>query len=110
MGAFVTGELLGTHPADFRAASHTAGGTSAGANATRPSTAALIRTPYQLHHGDADRVVAIAQDESLASILGANAVPHEFHRYPGYSHEQIASDASMLERVREWYRRHGVLR
>jgi dienelactone hydrolase len=109
MGAFVTGELLGTYPAEFRAASHTAGGTSPGPNATRPATAERIRTPYQLHHGDADRVVSIAQDEALDSVLSVNAVPHEFHRYAGYTHEQIAFDPLMLARVREWYARHGVL-
>jgi len=110
MGAFVTGELAGTYPADVHAASHTAGGTSPGPNATRPATASEIRTPYQIHHGDADRVVSIAQDESLDAILTTSGVPHEFHRYAGYSHEQIALDATMLGRVREWYARHGVLR
>jgi dienelactone hydrolase len=110
MGAFVTGELVGTYPADFRAASHTAGGTSPGPNATQAATASRIRTPYQLHHGDADRVVSIAQDESLDAILTTNGVPHELHRYAGYSHEQMALDPTMLERIRDWYTRHGVLR
>jgi len=30
--------------------------------------------------------------------------------YPGYGHAEIASDATMLARVREWYGRQGVLR
>jgi dienelactone hydrolase len=110
MGAFLTAELVGTYPADFRAASHTAGGTSPGPLATRPATAAAIRTPYQIHHGDQDRVVLIAQDEALAAILAANAVAHEFHRYLGLGHEQVTSDPVMLDRVRDWYTRHGVLR
>jgi dienelactone hydrolase len=110
MGAFVTGEVVGTFPGLFRAASHTAGGTSSGPNATRPATAEKIRTPYQLHHGDADRVVNIRQDETLDEILTANGVVHELLRYPGYTHEQIALDAAMLERTRVWYQQHGVLR
>jgi predicted esterase len=110
MGAFVTAEVLGTFPDAFRAGSHTAGGTSSGQNATRPATAQRIRTPYQLHHGDADAVVAIQQDQNLDAILAANAVPHEFHRYPGLGHEQMAMHPLMLERVREWYARHGVIR
>ncbi|HEX5748815.1 MAG TPA: prolyl oligopeptidase family serine peptidase [Archangium sp.] len=109
MGAFVTGQLLGTHPADFRAASHTAGGVSDGVNATKRPVAEQIRTPYQLHHGDADTVVHISQDQTLDSILTASGTPHVFHVYPGYTHEQMALDPTMLARVRDWYRQHGVV-
>lgn len=109
MGAFVTGQLLGTAPADFRAASHTAGGVSPGPNATKAETAAQIRTPYQLHHGDEDQVVALMQDQTLDQILTEQQVVHEFHVYGGYDHQEIAFDPTMLERVRAWYRLHGVL-
>jgi dienelactone hydrolase len=110
MGAFVTGQLLGTYPGDFRAASHSAGGANdAGPNATRTAAAAAIRTPYQLHHGDADTVVAIGLDRELADILAATRTPHELREYPGFTHEQMALDSAMLERVREWYRARGVL-
>jgi acetyl esterase/lipase len=109
MGAFVTGQTLGTYPADFRAASHTAGGVSEGINATKRPVAEQIRTPYQLHHGDADTVVHISQDQTLDSILTASGTPHEFHVYPGYTHEQIPFDATMLSRVRTWYRQYGVI-
>ncbi|MCU0242089.1 MAG: dienelactone hydrolase family protein [Vicinamibacteria bacterium] len=110
MGAFVTGELLGSYPSDFRAASHTAGGSTSGPNATRPATAALIRTPYQLHHGDADVVVALASDQALDRILADNGAPHELHVYAGYSHERMATDGLMFSRVQAWYVAHGVLR
>ncbi len=110
MGAFVTGQLLGTYPGDFRAASHTAGGANQnGPNATRSATAANIRTPYQIHHGDADTVVDIGLDQELARILEANDATHAFITYPGYDHRAIATDAVMLERVRRWYRMFGVL-
>lgn len=109
MGAFVTGELLGTYPDEFIAASHTAGGANdTGPNATRSATAARIRTPYQLHHGDEDVVVLLAQDQNLDAILTAQAVPHELRVYSGYTHEQMALDATMLERVRAWYQAHGL--
>lgn len=110
MGAFVTGQLIGTWPEDFRAASHSAGGASeTGPNSTRSAVAAQILAPYQLHHGDADTVVGISLDQELARILSSSDVAHELITYPGYSHEQIALDAGMLERVRAWYTLHGVL-
>jgi dienelactone hydrolase len=109
MGAFVTGQVLGTFPSDFRAASHTAGGVSDGPNATKRDAAERIVTPYQLHHGDADQVVALALDQTLAGILAANGTPHQLHVYAGYSHQQIAFDALMFSRVRSWYQTHSVL-
>jgi dienelactone hydrolase len=109
MGGFVTGQLLGTHPADFRAGSHTAGGVDSGPNATTPAAAANITTPYQLHHGDADTVVDLSLDQTLNSILAASGTPHQLHVYAGYTHSQIPFDTTMLSRVRNWYRAHGVL-
>jgi acetyl esterase/lipase len=110
MGAFVTGQLLGTYPGDFLAASHSAGGANdTGPNATRVQVAAAIRTPYQLHHGDADNVVRLELDQTLQEILEANATLHELHVYAGFTHEQMALDATMLARVRDWYRARGVL-
>lgn len=110
MGAFVTGQLLGTHPDAFRAASHTAGGaSSSGPNATRIGVAVNILTPYLLHHGDNDTVVHIALDQELDRILTTNGVPHALVTWPGYTHEQIALDAGMLDQVRAWYQSHGVL-
>jgi acetyl esterase/lipase len=109
MGGFVTGQLLGAYPADFIAASHTAGGASeTGVNATRVSAAMHIRTPYQLHHGDADNVVDVALDRTLDGILTASGTRHQLVVYPAFDHDDIALDATMLARVRLWYRAHGV--
>ena len=96
-------------PSDFRAASHTAGGVSQGPNATKPEAAEQIITPYQLHHGDADQVVALAQDQTLNTILNNNGTPHELHVYAGFDHQRMAFDAGMLAPVRAWYTTHGVL-
>lgn len=110
MGAFVTGQVLGTFTGDFRAASHTAGGVSpSGPNATKPAAAQQIVTPYQLHHGDADQVVALALDQTLNNILAANGVPHQLNVYAGFDHQRMAFDTTMLSRVRSWYQLHGVL-
>ena len=110
MGAFVTGELLGRHPTVIRAASHTAGGANEnGPNATRLATAEQIRTPYQLHHGTDDTVVRPELDRALRDVLRGNGVPHDLIMYTDYDHQEIAADAGMLERVRQWYRTHGVL-
>jgi hypothetical protein len=46
---------------------------------------------------------------SDANVLRANGVPHELRMYTDYDHREIAADAGMLERVRQWYRTHGVL-
>jgi len=109
MGGFVTGQFLGTHPGLCLAASHTAGGTSMGPNATEMSVAQQIITPYQLHHGDADVVVQYEYDQALADILEASGTPHEFYTYPGFSHEDMTDDPTMFERVRAWYTTYGVL-
>jgi acetyl esterase/lipase len=110
MGAFVTGEWLGRHPSAIRAASHSAGGANEnGPNATRLATAELIRTPYQLHHGSDDTTVHPRLDEALRDVLRDNGVPHELHPYLDYDHREMAFDTVMLERVRQWYRTHGVL-
>ena len=68
-----------------------------------------IRTPYKIHHGDADMVVALAQDEALDRTLTASGVVHEFHVYPGVDHQQMSQHATKLARVREWYVAHRVL-
>jgi dienelactone hydrolase len=111
MGAFVTGQLLGTYPEDFQAASQTAGGVADGPNATQAAAAEQIVTPFQVHHSEADTTVPIAFANRLVSILAGNQVVHDYHvaEYTGYSHAQIALDAGMLERVRLWYLEHGVL-
>ena len=112
MGAFVTLALVATHPDLFRAASHTAGGVRVdgvvGAAPTE-SQGRAVRTPYQIHHGELDAVVSIAADRRFDTLLGEQGTVHELLVYPNHDHAAIASDATMLARVREWYGRHGVL-
>jgi dienelactone hydrolase len=110
MGAFVTGEVLGVYPDDFLVASHTAGGSTpvtTGAPTHAP-TAERIRTPYQLHHGDADTVVALAADQDLSRILDRTGAPHELRVYPGLDHSAIAFDPSVMAAIHGWYAAHGL--
>jgi len=110
MGAFVTTALIAAYPSDFRVASHTAGGVTPVTNVATPSDsqARAIRTPYQLHHGDADIVVPLSQDQRLDGILQAGAVPHELFVYSGATHNDVAQDQTVLTRVRSWYAAHGL--
>jgi dienelactone hydrolase len=114
MGAFVTAALVGADPSAFRAASHTAGGVrtpgpQAEAAAPVDSQVAGITTPYQLHHGDNDTVVPLAMDQRLASLFAARGLRHELHVYPGGTHNDVPVSRQMFDRVRAWYRTHGVL-
>ena len=111
MGAFVTTGVLAAHPDLFRAASHTAGGTrpdTVSGAAPSESQAATIRTPYQLHHGDNDAVVALSSDQRLANVLLGRGVVHELHVYAGADHDDMSQNATMFERVRAWYVSKGV--
>jgi dienelactone hydrolase len=112
MGAFVTTALVAAYPNDFRVASHTAGGIRLPGIIAGPapseSQARLIRTPYQLHHGDQDTVVPVSQDQRLDAVLQANGVTHEFHVYPGVDHIEVSLESTVLARIRAWYAAHQV--
>jgi dienelactone hydrolase len=111
MGAFVTTALIATYPSDFRVASHTAGGVRidviTGAAPTE-TQARGIRTPYQLHHGDADSVVPIESDRRLDTVLLSVGVTHELLVYAGAEHNDVANNPTVLARIRAWYSTHGL--
>ena len=114
-GAFVTTALVGAEPAAFRAVSHTAGGMRP--NAAPPiaqqlpseSQASTIRAPYQIHHGDNDDVVPLLVDQLLSSFLSSRGVTQELVVHQAAGHNDIAVAQNVLDRVRVWYRAHGVL-
>jgi dienelactone hydrolase len=112
MGAFVTAATAAAHPDLFRAASHTAGGVRPDAfpgPAPSESQVSSIRTPYQMHHGDRDFVVPLISAQLFAAALAGRAVEYELLVYPGADHDDVSMSAAVLDRVREWYRRYGVL-
>ena len=113
MGAFVTAAIVAADPAAFIGASHSAGGVrpDVGAGAAPTETqVATIAIPYQMHHGDADVVVALSSDQRLASLLTQRRVVNELHVYAGASHEDVSMNATMLDRVKRWYADHGVFK
>lgn len=111
MGAFVTTAVVATYGHWFKAASHTAGGvrTDATVEAAAPTEAQAraIQVPYQLHHGDRDVVVPLALGERQHAVMTGT---RELHVYSGLDHDDMPMNALMLERVRAWYVRHGILR
>jgi dienelactone hydrolase len=112
MGAFVTAATAAAHPDLFRAASHTAGGIRPdGIPGPAPSQSqiASLRTPYQMHHGDRDLVVPLLSDQLFAAALAARGVTYDLQIYPGADHDDVSMSATVLERVRQWYRSKDVL-
>ncbi len=67
-----------------------------------------ITTPYQIHHGDSDRVVPLAMDKRFATRLASRGRRHELPVYPGGTHN-VPSSRQMYDRVRRGYRSHRVL-
>ncbi|MCY2966541.1 MAG: DUF1304 family protein [Planctomycetota bacterium] len=50
------------------------------------STVAGSLRPVQIHHGEDDRIVPIADSVTFDGWLTAHSVSHEFHRYPNNGH------------------------
>ena len=62
-----------------------------------------IRDPIAIFQGEEDRVVPMAQAESIVKALQKSGVAHEYHLYPGEGHgwrrsETIESFYSTVER------------
>ncbi len=113
MGAFLTAYLISADSASFLVASHTAGGAIPdGFSAAAPteSQVAGIAIPYQMHHGDADLVVPIANDQRLAGVLSRRNVTYQLVVYPGADHDDVSQSSLVLERVRSWYTDYGLFR
>jgi dienelactone hydrolase len=112
LGAYLDVATVSAYPADFRVASHTSGGVRPAFIVAGPAPtvneAKLIRTPYQIHHGDADALVALSYDQRLDSVLAAVGTEHQLFVYAGESHTQVRTDLAMLARVRAWYAAHGM--
>ena len=112
-GGFVTTATLATYPSAFRVASHAAAGVqdpASGSPESAPSqsVAAGVRTPYDLHHGDADATNPLSSDQRLAAILTAAGVPYELWVYPGAGHTDFWQDPVFYTRIRAWYAKFGL--
>jgi dienelactone hydrolase len=112
MGAFVTTALVAAAPSLFIAASHSAGGVrpDIGAGpAPTESAVASITVPYQMHHGDADVVVPLSNDQRMATLLTGRGVQNVLFVYPGLGHEDVPFNTTALDRVRTWHVSHGLI-
>lgn len=112
MGAYVDVALLGAYPNDFRAASHTGGGVRPAFIVSGPapsiSQAITLKTPYQMHHGDADTTVPLSYDQRQDSLLTSLNVDHQLVVYPGLDHLAVRTSPVMLAHVHDWYHAHGI--
>lgn len=112
MGAYVDVALLGAYPNDFRVASHTGGAVRPAFIVAGPAPtiaeALAMRTPYQMHHGDADATVALSYDQRQDSVLATTGDDHQLFVYAGLDHLAVRSSPTMLQRVHEWYHAHGM--
>ena len=112
LGAYLDVAEISTYPSDFRVASHTSGGVRPAFIVIGPAPtvaeASVIHVPYQIHHGDADTVVALSYEQRFDSVLTAVGTPHQYFVYPGASHTAVRLDPVMLQRVHDWYASHGM--
>ena len=105
MGAFLTVAIAGSYPDLIKVGSHTAGG-------EQPYNKELslkVKAPYSIHHGDADKNVSLACDQRFDATLTQNKVDHEFQIYPGMIHGKTSLDPEVLQHLRTWYQKHGML-
>ncbi|MDQ3907895.1 MAG: dienelactone hydrolase family protein, partial [Acidobacteriota bacterium] len=51
---------------------------------------ARLKVPVQVHHGTADRAVAVAETERLEKVLKAQGTPTEVFLYDGADHGFLA--------------------
>jgi dienelactone hydrolase len=111
MGAFVTIGLAARDPR-LRAAAITAGGVAPREGLPAPSeqTAAKIRVPFLIFHGTADTTVRPEMSAKLNELLDAAKVSNGRVTYEGVGHavhQERAAD--VYARLKEWFKKHGVL-
>jgi len=113
MGGYVTALFAAADSSSLLVASHTAAGAQPdGVVGAGPSESqvATITVPYQMHHGDADATVPLANDQLLAAVLTRRAVDNQLFVYPGAGHADVQENATVFARVRTWYTAHGLFR
>ena len=118
MGLFVTGQLWGDYwltPPRVDAYAWK----SAWPNATRPTAAAAIVAPHEIHYHEIDNNwLRLPSDEVVRGIffgglkdilVSASSDGGPRRPYLGLSREELSQDPQMLARVRSWYEKLGVL-
>lgn len=107
-GAFLTIGLAGTYPNKFSCFGHTAGGVGNTSDLTYAIEAEVnnINKPYIFHHGDADVTVPIIYDNNIETIFIKNGVLYNYYIYPGLTHSQMGTDATMYARTKDFFNLH----
>ena len=107
-GAFLTIGLAGTYPNKFSCFGHTAGGVGNTSDLTYATEAEVnsINKPYIFHHGDADVTVPIVYDNNIETIFKKNGVLYNYYIYPGLTHQQMSTDATMFTRTKDFFNLH----
>jgi dienelactone hydrolase len=112
MGAWVSVVLASEYPNDFRAVTTTGGGVRPAivrrGPAPSPSQVRNIRAPVQMHHGSADETLPLVYDQRLDQLLSDQGVEHQLYIYPGAGHLQVRQTPLVLQRIHEWYAKHGM--
>lgn len=68
------------------------------------TTVADIKTPIQIHHGDADETVPLRVSQLFAEELKTAGVAHELYTYPGENHNiNGPSFGTAMQRTIEFY-------
>jgi carboxymethylenebutenolidase len=57
---------------------------------TRHAEVARLKAPVLIHHGTADRAVAVVESERIAGVLKAQGTSVHLHRYEGAEHGFLA--------------------
>jgi carboxymethylenebutenolidase len=56
----------------------------------KPEEVARLKVPVQIHHGTADRAVAVGESVKTEKLLKAQGTPVELHIYEGADHGFLA--------------------
>jgi len=109
MGAFVTCGLVGTYPAQFKAASQAGGGIGSSLTSTQLRQLNNMTVPYQIHHGVKDTIIPFTNAQRLDSLLTVRGIRHQLCIYPTYGHMELMLDSLMLGTIKAWFIDNRVL-
>lgn len=95
MGGFATWHMIGRRPELFAAAVPVCGGGEAG------QAKALVDLPIWAFHGDADRVVPVAQSRTMIEAIRKAGGQPQYTEYPGVQHDSWTKTYADVA-VHEW--------
>ncbi|HYF36092.1 MAG TPA: prolyl oligopeptidase family serine peptidase [Prosthecobacter sp.] len=112
MGAFLTIALAAELPDEIAAAAITAGGviTQSGFAAPTADTAAKIRAPFLILHGNPDTTVPTENSARLQEVLNKNRVANHRRVFDGVGHNlHMEKQEEVFRLMRDWFTKHEIL-